>query len=58
MVNINDVLHGHVGLGLACIDRLFLNAYIPNMQVGGQVNQFCRHLGQPIGVPGGDRKDR
>ena len=51
MVNINDVLDGHVSLDIACIDRLYLNAYIPNMQVGGQVNQFCRHLGQPIASP-------
>lgn len=51
MVNINDVLDGHVSLDIACIDRLYLNAYVPNMQVGGQVNQFCRHLGQPIASP-------
>ena len=51
VVNINDVLDGHVSLDIACIDRLYLNAYIPNMQVGGQVNQFCRHLGQPIASP-------
>jgi hypothetical protein len=51
VVNINDVLDGHVGLDVACIDRLYLNAYVPNLQVGPQVNQFCRHLGQPIGSP-------
>jgi hypothetical protein len=50
-VNINNVLEGHVELDLACIDRLYLNAYVPNLQVGGQVAQFCRHLGQPIGSP-------
>ena len=51
MVNINDVLDGHVGLDVACIDRLYLNAYVPGLQVGGQVNQFCRCLGQPIASP-------
>jgi hypothetical protein len=51
VVNINDVLDGHVGLDLACIDRLYLNAYVPNLQVGGQVRAFCRHLGQPISSP-------
>ena len=51
VVNINDVLDGHVALDLACIDRLYLNAYVPNLQVGGQVEQFCRHLGQPIASP-------
>ena len=40
VVNINDVLDGHVGLDLACIDRLFLNAYVPNVQVSGQVVTF------------------
>jgi hypothetical protein len=50
-VNINDVLEGHVGLDLVCVDRLYLNAYVPNLQVGGQVGQFCRHLGQPIASP-------
>jgi len=51
VVNINEVLDGHVGLDLACIDRLYLNAYVPHLQVGGQVNQFCRHLDQPIASP-------
>ena len=51
VVNINDVLDGHVGLDLACVDRLYLNAYVPNLQVGGQVERFCRHLGQPIASP-------
>ena len=51
MVNINDVLDGHVGLDVTCVDRLYLNAYVPNLQVGGQVHQFCRHLDQPIASP-------
>jgi hypothetical protein len=52
VVNINDVLEGHVSLDLACIDRLYLNAYVPNLQVGGQVVQFLtQHLGFPIPSP-------
>ena len=52
VVNINDVLDGHVGLDIACIDRLFLNAYVPNLQVGGQVVTFLTgHLGFPIPSP-------
>jgi hypothetical protein len=51
VVNINDVLDGHVSLDIACIDRLYLNAYVPNLQVSGHVIQFCRHLGQPIASP-------
>jgi hypothetical protein len=52
MVNINDVLDGHVTLDVACVDRLYLNAYVPVLQVGGQVERFCKkHLGQPIASP-------
>ncbi|MGH2547425.1 MAG: hypothetical protein ACRDHJ_11180 [Actinomycetota bacterium] len=40
VVNINDVLDGHVGLEVDCVDRLYLNAYVPNLQVGGQVERF------------------
>jgi hypothetical protein len=51
-VNINDVLEGHVALTVDCVDRLYLNAYVPNLQVGGQVERFCKqHLGQPIASP-------
>jgi hypothetical protein len=52
VVNINDVLDGHVVLDIECVDRLYLNAYVPNLQVGGQVERFCNdHLGQPIASP-------
>ena len=49
VANINDVLEGHVALEIECVDRLYLNAYLPSLQVGGQVVRFlCGHLGQPI----------
>jgi hypothetical protein len=52
VTNINDVLDGHVGLDLDCIDRLYLNAYVPKLQVGGQVVTFLtEHLGFPIPSP-------
>lgn len=51
MVNINEVLDGHVGLDVECVDRLYLNAYVPNLQVSGQVSRFCDHLGQPVASP-------
>ena len=52
VVNINDVLDGHVSLTIECADRLYLNAYVPNLQVGGQVNHFLEgHLGNRIGSP-------
>jgi hypothetical protein len=49
VANINDVLDGHVALEIECVDRLYLNAYLPNLQVGGQVVRLlCGHLGKPI----------
>ena len=49
VVNINDVLDGHLALEVECVDRLLLNAYVPNLQVGGQVARFITgHLGKPI----------
>lgn len=50
--NINDLLEGHVVLDLECLDRLYLNAYIPTLQVAGQVVTFFRHhRQQPIVSP-------
>ena len=50
--NVNDLLQGHVVLDLECLDRVYLNAYVPNLQVGGQVVTFlCEHLGNPVPSP-------
>ena len=52
VVTVNDVLAGHVGLDLECLDRIYLNGYVPNLQVGGQVVSFLTaHLGFPIPSP-------
>jgi hypothetical protein len=52
VVNINDVLDGHTALDLNCLDRIYLNAYVPNLQVGGQVVTFLtRHLGNEVPSP-------
>jgi hypothetical protein len=52
VVNINDVLDRHVVLDLECLDRIYLNAYVPNLQVGGQVVTFLTaHLGNEIPSP-------
>jgi hypothetical protein len=40
VTNINEVLEGHVALEVECVDRLYLNAYVPLLQVGGQVVSF------------------
>lgn len=50
--NINEILDGHVVLDLECLDRIYLNAYVPTLQVGGQVVSFLtRHRNQPIPSP-------
>jgi hypothetical protein len=52
VVNINDILDSHVVLDLECLDRVYLNGYVPKLQVGGQVVTFLtEHLGNPIPSP-------
>jgi hypothetical protein len=52
VVTVNNVLDGHVGLDLECLDRIYLNGYVPTLQVAGQVFTFLtRHLGKPIASP-------
>jgi hypothetical protein len=46
-----DVLDGHVSLDVECLDRIYLNGYVPNLQVGGQVVQFLGSRGFPIPSP-------
>ena len=48
-VTVNEILDGQVVLDLECLDRVYLNGYVPNLQVGGQVVSFMtKHLGCPI----------
>ncbi len=52
VVNVNDLLDEHVVLEIECLDRIYLNAYIPNLQVGAQVARFMRdHLAKPFPSP-------
>jgi hypothetical protein len=52
VVTISQVLDGHVTLDLECLDRVYLNGYVPNLQVSGQVVTFLtQHLGNPIPSP-------
>src|SRR5260221_1415445 len=51
-VTVNDLLDGHVALDIECLDRIYLNGYVPNLQVAGQVVSFMtHHLGCPIPSP-------
>jgi hypothetical protein len=50
--NVNEILDGHVVLDLECLDRIYLNAYVPTLQVGGQVVTFFnQQRNQPIASP-------
>jgi hypothetical protein len=51
-LTVNDLLEGHVGLDVESLDRVYLNGYVPNLQVGGQVVSFMtEHRGYPIPSP-------
>jgi hypothetical protein len=51
-VTVNDLLDAHVALDIQCLDRIYLNGYVPNLQVAGQVVSFMTaHLGYPIPSP-------
>jgi len=52
LVTAADLLDGQVGLDVACLDRIYLNSYVPKLQVGGQVVTFLTdHLGFPVPSP-------
>jgi hypothetical protein len=52
VVTVNEVLDGHVVLDIECLDRIYLNAYVPILQSSGQVVAFMtQHLGKPIPSP-------
>jgi hypothetical protein len=51
-VTVNDMLGGHLALDIECLDRVYLNAYVPILQSSGQVVAFMtQHLGLPIPSP-------
>lgn len=44
---VSDILKDHVNFELECIDRMYLNAYVPGLQyAGGVVGFFRGHRGQ------------
>jgi hypothetical protein len=50
-IDINEILKDHVTLNIECIDRIYLNSYIPNLQMPGQLVNFLRHRGYGISSP-------
>jgi hypothetical protein len=52
VVTVNEVLAGHAVLDVECLDRVYLNAYVPILQSSGQVVAFMtQHLDLPIPSP-------
>ena len=52
IVTVNEVLGGHVALDIECLDRIYLNAYVPILQSSGQVVAFMtQYLDLPIPSP-------
>jgi len=52
MATIPELLNGHVTLEIECLDRLYLNGYIPALATAGGLVNFMRdQLGKPIPSP-------
>jgi hypothetical protein len=52
VVTAGELLDGHTVLDIECLDRIYLNAYVPILQSSGQVVAFMtQHLGKPIPSP-------
>src|SRR5215211_6758698 len=52
MVTINELMRDQVTLEIECLDRLYLNGYVPTLQTSGQVVTFLtQHRGQAIPSP-------
>jgi hypothetical protein len=52
MANVETVLRDHVTLNIDCIDRLYLNGYVPRLQRPENVWWFLHeHRGHPIVSP-------
>ncbi len=52
MPNIASIIRDHVVLSIRCIDRLYINGYLPKLQTSGQLVYFMtEQLGKPIPSP-------
>ena len=59
VVTVDEVLGGHVALDIECLDRVYLNAYVPILQSSGQVVAFMtQYLDLPIPSPALLREDQ
>ena len=52
IVTAGELIDRHAVLDIECLDRIYLNAYVPILQSSGQVVAFMtQHLGMPIPSP-------
>ncbi len=52
MTTIPELLRGHVSLEVECVDRVYLNGYVPTLQTSGALVYFLeRHRGELIASP-------
>jgi len=52
MPNVQEIIRDHVSLSITCVDRLYVNGYLPALQTPGQLCYFLKeHLGNPIPSP-------
>ena len=50
--NIETIIRDHVTLSVRCLDRIYLQGYMPKLQTSGGLCYFLRdHLGHPIPSP-------
>ncbi len=40
---VNELLQDHVTLSASCVDRLYVNGYLPKLQAPGQLAWFLGH---------------
>src|SRR6266487_5512797 len=49
VVTVPELLDDHTVLDIECLDRIYLNGYVPTLQVGGQVITFDRSEERRVG---------
>lgn len=49
---VGEILADHVSLEVSCVDRIYVNGYVPKLQTSGQLVFFLsEHLGYPVASP-------
>src|SRR3954468_23052205 len=52
VLTVSELLDGHAALDIQCLDRIYLNTYVPTLQTSSQVVAFLSgHLGFPFASP-------